>query len=207
MDYLALCQRLRERAGMSGSGPASVVGQTGEMARVVDWVRQAWLDLQSVRSDWGPLWRPVELAVDTGQAVLEPPGDWRAPVPGRFRFNGRPLVWVERSALTAAPAGPGMPVAISGRPDQRIEIAPAPAAPGVLSGEYYAIPQRLENSEDKPWLAEHLQDAIVYQALMFYAVYEDAPELYQDAQFKVQQYLQRMTNELVADFHLAGALA
>lgn len=207
MDYLTLCQRVRERGGLSGSGPASVLGQTGEMARVVGWVQQAWLDLQSTRVDWGPLWRPLERRVDTGQTVIETPPDWRAPVPVGFRFDGHPLTWTERAVLRANTAANGMPVAIAARPDRRVEISPGPAASGLLTGEYYAVPQRLINSNDEPWLPDHLQDAIVYQALMFYGVYEDAPEIYQDAQFKVQQYLQRMTNELVAEIRLAGALA
>ena len=52
--YLEICKRVRQEAGIAGTGPASVLNQTGEYKRVVDWVASAWEDLQNKRSDW--LW-------------------------------------------------------------------------------------------------------------------------------------------------------
>ena len=207
MDFLVLCQRLRARAGISGSGPASVEGQTGEMARVVDWVRDAWVDLQSVRADWGPLWRSLSLPVPAGAKAIEPPADWRIPSGQRFRFNDRALEWVRYDNVPDALPASGEPLGLCLRPDKKLLLLPAPTKEGVLTGGYYAQPQRLVEGEDTPWLPEHLQDAIIYQALIYYAVYEDAPEIYQDAQLKREQYLQRMTNELVPDPLVTGALA
>lgn len=207
MDFLTLCQRLRARAGIAGAGPSSVEGQTGEMARVIEWVRDAWVDLQSIRPDWGPLWRPLSIEVSAGDAVIERPSDWRSPGQRRLAFNGRPLDWVEHEAVSGAAVETGQPLGVCLRPDGKLLLLPGSDRSGVLSGDYYAKPQRLSQSSDTPWLPEHLQDAILYQALLYYAVYEDAPEIFQDAQLKREQYLQRMTNELVPTPYLAGALA
>ena len=46
MTFLDLCKRLRSLAGIAGSGPNAVTGQTGEYERVVNWVADAWVKIQ-----------------------------------------------------------------------------------------------------------------------------------------------------------------
>ncbi len=53
MTFLQLVQRLRQEAGASGTGPVTVVNQDGELARMVNWINDAWLDIQSQHKDWG----------------------------------------------------------------------------------------------------------------------------------------------------------
>lgn len=212
MTYLDLCQQLRQMAGISGTGPASVSGESGEMARVVAWVRQAWLDLQTAREDWPALWRPLSLSVDPGQAEVSLPDDFRRLVEGNrirngLRFDGGNLIYVEWSQLTPDRAEAAAPVYVSQRPDKTLVLHPAPRDGGTLEGEYFAIPQVLEENDDEPWLPRHLQEAILYQALVYYAAYEDAPEVYEDATNKVQQYSYRMANELLPDASMGGPLA
>ena len=52
MNFLSLCQRLRQECGVDGTGPVSVTGQTGEQKRLVDWIVQAWVEIQEERPDW-----------------------------------------------------------------------------------------------------------------------------------------------------------
>ncbi len=52
MDYLSLCQRLRKEAGVSGDGPATVVGQTSMYDKLVGWIDTAWQEMQTSRPDW-----------------------------------------------------------------------------------------------------------------------------------------------------------
>ena len=49
MTYLELCQTLRREAGVSGVGPASVVDQSGEYLRLVEWIKAAWTEIQLLR--------------------------------------------------------------------------------------------------------------------------------------------------------------
>lgn len=54
MNYLALCQSFVQQAAMSGlTSFTTVSGVTGQSARVTDWVNRSWLDIQSLRNDWG----------------------------------------------------------------------------------------------------------------------------------------------------------
>lgn len=208
MDYLTLCRLVRQRGGMSGAGPSSIEGQSGEMARVVDWVRQAWLDIQSVRPDWGPLWRPLEIALEAGQGEVAAPDDFAHPATDLFRFDGGRLGWQTWPEMARNPdTEASRPTRIARRPDGRLVVWPRPEHAGTLFGEYWARPQVLTEGSDEPWLAEHLQAAIIYQALMYYAAYEDAPEIYQDSQLKLQQHLQRMTNELIPQPSMGEPLA
>src|SRR5512143_216270 len=57
MNFLALAQRLRQEAGLSGSGPATVSGQAGQLRVVVDTLASAWRDLQRFRPNWQWMWR------------------------------------------------------------------------------------------------------------------------------------------------------
>lgn len=207
MTFLELCQRLRQEAGVAGTGPVSVSSQTGEMARLVSWIRYAWTDLQSSRTDWRPLWRQLSEAVASGEDSLSAPSSLGRVLPDRFRFDGSPLQWVHWRHFPDKKQDDGAPRLITQRPDGVLVLSPAPSAGGTLTGEYYEAPQVLEVDNDEPWLPEYMQSAIIYQALIYYATYEDAPEIYQDAMAKVDQVKQRMVSELVDGVDLTGPLA
>lgn len=54
MTFLQICQRLREESGLTSSAalsPTTVVSQAGELKRLVNWVANAYTDIQN-RHDW-----------------------------------------------------------------------------------------------------------------------------------------------------------
>ena len=57
MNFLALCQRAAQECGVA-SGTAiqtalpTVVGATGSLGRIVNWVNDAWTDVQMAKDDW-----------------------------------------------------------------------------------------------------------------------------------------------------------
>lgn len=50
MNYLQLAQRLRREMNDTGEGPFNVTNQSGRNLEYVDAIREAWLDIQSLRS-------------------------------------------------------------------------------------------------------------------------------------------------------------
>lgn len=72
--YLNLCKDLVREAGItssSGTGPSAVTSQTGEMLRVVNWVRKAWDEIQNRHSNstglyWRWMRRQFTLALSSG---------------------------------------------------------------------------------------------------------------------------------------------
>lgn len=52
MNFLQLCNRVRQDCGISGSDLTTVTSQTGEFLRITNWVNEAWMDVQAMRTDW-----------------------------------------------------------------------------------------------------------------------------------------------------------
>lgn len=52
MNYLELCQAVRSRIGLHGSGPTTVIAPTDVEKDIVDAVRDSWIDIQNYRPDW-----------------------------------------------------------------------------------------------------------------------------------------------------------
>lgn len=52
MNYLSLCQAVRSRIGLHGTGPSTVVSPTDVEMDIVDAVKDAWLDIQNSREEW-----------------------------------------------------------------------------------------------------------------------------------------------------------
>lgn len=53
MDYLQLCQGVaRESGTFSGTVPTTVAGQTGRLAKVVEWTAEAWVQIQEMNRQW-----------------------------------------------------------------------------------------------------------------------------------------------------------
>jgi hypothetical protein len=69
LNYLQLCQKLRQEAGISGSGPTSTLNQSGELARVCDWIQQSYIDIQEKHTDWNFLRRTFSLPLTIGKSV------------------------------------------------------------------------------------------------------------------------------------------
>lgn len=52
LTFLQLVQRAVRECGAAGTSIASVVDQTGENLRFVDWINEAWLEIQGKHDDW-----------------------------------------------------------------------------------------------------------------------------------------------------------
>lgn len=72
MDFLKIVNRTRQACGIAGADLTSVTNQSGETLRVINWVNEAWMDLQATRQDW--LWMRKSFAFQTvaGQSSYAP---------------------------------------------------------------------------------------------------------------------------------------
>lgn len=69
MNFLQLVQRLRTETKASGTTVTTTVGQVGEYARLVNWINDAWLDIQSDQVDWGWMRANVTFPTVTGRPI------------------------------------------------------------------------------------------------------------------------------------------
>lgn len=67
MTFLEICQELARLASIPGGGPTAVTGQTGELLRVVNWAKQAWLDIEIRHPRWNFLRKDLQFNTVIGQ--------------------------------------------------------------------------------------------------------------------------------------------
>jgi hypothetical protein len=224
MTFLELCVRLREEAGISGSGPQTVVGQSGEMKRIVNWVNQAWEDIQNHRANWN--WMRGDFSFDgTDQKADYTPAeagiasrfrDWDVStiksyktdigVANEFELGEMPYRHYRSIYLTGYQA-PGVPVAFAVSPSQQLLLGPKPDGIYTISGQYWKGPQALALDADVPEMPEEFHMLIVWMALERYGLFESAGEVVVAAQKYIKRLLPRLEINQLPDVTMPDPLA
>lgn len=219
--FLQLCSRLRQEAGISGSGPSSVTGQTGEMKRVVDWVSAAYEAIQSAHANWEFLrndftfptiantvaYLPSSVSlpehadwIETGMTIYE------TSVADEQRIDFVP--WDEfRANYQFGTVLTGRPTIASVKPDRSIALYPTPDDAYTVRGEYYKRAQTMTANGDEPLFPARFHLAIVWRALMLYGAQESAAELYAHGKTEYDKVMRSLEANQLPEIAFAGALA
>ena len=224
MNRLQLSARLRQEAGISGTGPATTIGQTGEMGRVVDWIDTAYEEIQDKHPDWEFLrndftfqtiaststYLPSAVALpehaswkqDSFRAYLTSTGTndemWLNYYPWDT-FRDAFMFGSNRST-------PGKPTEFSVRPNKAVELWPIPALIYSITGEYYKRPQVMSANADEPLFPREFHMAIVWKALMYYGTYENAPEAYTTGQNNYDRILRKLEVDQLPSICMTGTM-
>lgn len=209
MTFLELCQTLRREVGAAGTGPANVEGQTGEYARLIEWVRNAWLRIQERHERWRFAWAEGTLEVEPAFREYDLPAevavvDYDALYLGETKLTV--VDWRQFREDFREPSGAQIR-RVSFSPDGKLRLEAFPTATGVVSFEYWREPQRLQSNNDTPRCPEPYQLAIVYAAMVQYGLYENAPEVVQQAQANYAGVYQELVNRELPAVHIQGPLA
>lgn len=225
MTFLELCQAMvRKASGISGT-IVSVDGQSGEAARVVDWVATAYLYIQNLHADWKFLRNDVQFntvaatqrytCTAAGVANL---GEWlfapgwrcyataigvRDEQPVRFldydSFKQRYLYGANREVA-------GRPQVVTEKPDQSLLFWPTPDAVYTVIGEQYRSPHLLVANADKPLFAAAFHDVILHRALMMYGAREGDQTEFAAAQNEANRIIGQMESKYLPDWEQAEPL-
>lgn len=219
MTYLELCSRLRQECGVSGVGPIAVLNQTGEYKRLVDWISQAYVDIQNRhRGSWR--WLRSEYTVATAasddeyaysdctdtiaSATISRFARW---IPGTELIyltsagvgTQGPLSWVDwddfRQVYKVGSQNNGYPSWVTIDPRNRLRLGPKPDAIYTVTGDYMKSAQVLAADADTPEMPTNFHMLIVYEAMKKYAAYESAPEVWNAAKAEYA----RMMRDLEVD--------
>ena len=204
MTFLELCQRLRQEVGAAGNGPANVAGQSGEYARLIGWVQTAWREIQLERR-WRFDWSLGQVELTTEDIQYPLPEDFEAWAADTLRFGSqviRVLPWEE---LRYAANDHFTCTAIA--PDGVLHLNAAPNTSGALQFEYWRTPQELENNNDVPRMPPRYHMAIVYRAMLQYGLYENAPEVVQQANANYREVMMRVAATELPPISTGEALA
>lgn len=204
--FLQLAVRLRRECGVAGTGPAAVVGQTGLHEKLVNWVADAYRDIQLRHPNWR--WMRSNFTVNTvagtdnyaytactdtktAAAISRFAHWWANDRLDRFRFYLTSGGVSGEQWLTFMPyedfrriykfgaqqSATGQPFYVSVDDDEKLVLGPNPNNIYTVSGSYQRGPQMLAADADEPDMPTRFHDLIVYYAMQRYASSTVAPEV------------------------------
>lgn len=214
MTYLELCVRLREEAGITGSGPTSVTDQAGQLLRVVNWVQQAWVEIQLMRPNWLFMHKEFTFPTIAEQrdymAANVSITDLKLWDQNSFMYyetalgttDQKPIaflpykVWRSNFRVGMENITSDHPVYITVLPNNTIRFEPKPDKIYTIEGDYKRSSQVFAADADEPTnFPDDFHMLIVWQALKSYGFYENAPEVLEEAEVNFDNLLYRLEIE------------
>lgn len=201
MNYLELCREVRLRAGVAGSGPVSVTGQTGIMEKIVSWTAEAYVDVQAEQARYMFLWNRSSPSTIPGQRAYTP-AELSAPglnVIADLRLQGASdaMVFVNWNVwLTEYDnrTETGTPRVYSVAPNNQVFLHPQPVEIQALSLTYFRSPVEFQTATSEPVFEEH-QRAIVWKAVMYFAADQEDNLLYNRAETNYTEKLNALNRK------------
>jgi hypothetical protein len=207
VTFLELVQTLHYESGATGTAPAAVTSQTGQARRLVNWIKQANLDVQNLWMNWKFL-----RSRDEGRTLT--PGTNTLIVPTDF---GDGFWDVETIRIVAAgdtteqhilvaqyedvkgeilDESEGTPWRVTIMPDNSLRFEGTPDAADEFRGDYYRGPDEdeLASNTDESSIPSRYHRVILGRALQLYANYESAPEVKIQGDEIYDTYLARLEN-------------
>ena len=100
------------------------------------------------------------------------------------------------------------PMAVSIGPDKSVCLGPPPNDQYTITADYFLAPTVMTADTDVPTgLPARFHILIVYSAMMMYAAYESAPEVYQRGQAKYKELMSELEAQYMPEVTFGGALA
>ena len=202
MTFLELCKRVRADAGISGD-IATVLNQQGMMAKLVNWVRQADLDIQRMQTSWTFMWRTATPLLQVGVRLYQPADLDIQQVRDSLSFQiGKQYLkmvswehWMQSYNLQLVDT-PAQPTVFTQRPDGAFLFDRIPDQAYPLTIAYYIKPISMVSNSSVSVVPEEYHEAIVQRALYLYAKQEEDQYLMQTAQTEFDM----LTSQLAADY-------
>ncbi len=238
--FLQICQNVARECGVAGGAdaspkPTAVTSQSGELNRIVNWVADAYVEIQGSR-DWR--WLRKKFTVDTVDGTdTYAFGDCTdvddAAVISRFRewklndSRNPPKIYLTTTGvggqvlLTYSPwdnfeylyktgslqSQTSQPVHITVNPKNEIVLGITPNDTYTLIGDYYKSAQILAADSDTPEMPSQYHSLIMYQAMEYYGLFESAPEIVTRARGGMRRLRNQLKHNQDQPYRLGGPLA
>lgn len=200
MNFLELCKKVAKDSGTLAGGAQSVIttgaSASGRASKIVDWTRDAWINIQNEHDDWLWMRREFEALLTPGKArytaaelgvprlgVWLTADDYDYPFTIQEEALGKRdeagLGYIDYSAWRAryhrGHHDPARPTEFSVSPLREIVVGATPDRSYVMRGLYVLSPQVLTNDTDVPEMPEQYHSAIIWEALKLLAIADEAP--------------------------------
>lgn len=207
--FLAKCQDFRDKVGISGSGPSTVVGQTGMNGKIVKWIADADELIQRKWEDWSFLFKEQQIITATASKSTFTLSDlnitdlakWKKPSfimnPGTASYKQLAYEMTYQdwliSAERAGNLSEGEIDRVVIRPgDNALIFTPTPAADTTVWASYWYAVTRMTVDASTTLIPDRFEEAILYRAKMFYAEFEEDPDLYQSAMDDYDEIIEKL---------------
>lgn len=199
--FLQLCQKVMAECGLSGTGPASVVAQTGMAAKIVSWVQDSDIEIKSLWLDWDFMFAQFSANTVIGDPAIAAPDDIGAWDIESFCLdqataNYKQLPAIEykvwRNTLRNGVQTNQSPDIVVIKPDQSLILHSPPDDVYSLTADYWVRPAKLAANGDTSAIPEEYERIIVARAKMMYAEHDGAQDIMVSAQVEFDYLLDRM---------------
>lgn len=237
MNYLQICQRLAMECGVSGTLTTTVgqVGSLGRIVTWAnqgwdelqtehdDWGWMRSSNILGAGASFATVAGQASYPLGTGAGTcgisVATFGKWAR---NTFRNYTTSVgvsnemfldyidfdVWRDGYMLGAMRSVQTRPVAVAIAPDQSVCVGPPPNALYTVTGDYFMAPTAMAADADVPiGLPVSYHMTIVYRAMMMYAGYESAPEVFQRGQADYNSNLRALEALRLPEIGFGGALA
>lgn len=211
MNRVQIVQRLRQEAGVSGTGPAALANISGELLRLSNYADDAWMEIQGLAL-WGWRWGLVALNLAEGASTIAGARARRLYDTDTLRLASSTATiqfsrWEEFRDMVPSSLPVGTPSMWTVRPDKSLAFnAVAPAGGLAMTVEGFAPVAPLASDSEVPAMPAEYHMAIVWLALQKFAAFEEAGVLYQTAEREYRKVKARMDADELPQVELGGAL-
>ena len=193
--YLELCQKTaRDASIISGTSELTTVSETDTMlSMVIDWVQEAWVDIQREKSHWLFQYAEFSAILTIGIQTYD---DAALSITRLNRWVTDRDMWIYDPAIGAADEQrityvpynefrsqfqrgvpvDGRPQYVTVEPDNTLSFYPVPDKAYGVKGEYYKSAQYLTANGDIPDMPADYHSLIKWKALGTYAGYDEATQ-------------------------------
>lgn len=236
MNFLQLAQRTRQESGLSGTGPTTVLSQSGDLKRVVDWVSSSYEDIQSRHMNWRWLRSRFTFNTVSGTDTYAYTDVTDSRLTGTISRFSRwwledeygfsnayryltsagssaqnyliPVSWESFRDLYRFRTQPdGLPIYVAIDPQNNLVLGPAPDDIYTITGEYQMSPQVLAADADIPEMPAHYHMAIVYEAMQRVGSYSGASDVQSRGIKDGNRLMRQLENDQLPQMGMSGPLA
>lgn len=226
MNFLELVQKLHTKCGVTGAEPTGLTEQPQEINRLIGWINESWMYIQTAREDWQWMRSTFSFETVSGQAVYTPEeagitdfGNWQR---GNFRNYVTATgtnseirmddeydyqMWRDVYQFGANRNTRTRPIEVTITPEKYLGLGPVPIDGYTVTGSYFKVPTEMVNATDEPSMPPRFHMAIVYKAMTLYGAYESAPEVYDEGKDEFRRMGTMLGINQRPMIQLAGSLA
>lgn len=207
--YLQLVQQLHDEVGAAGTAPASVTGQQGEAARLVNWIKRADEFVQLKYVNWKFLRNIFSFATTQSVATLSKPTGLRywdektftLIYPGETEKYPLAVVEYDKIKRDILDTNEGVPDRAIIMPNGDLQFEPVPDGAYTIGADYYVRPTLLAADADVSAIPEEFHQVIIGRAMILYANFETAPEIKDQGEEIYVEQLALLENDQLPNQH------